>query len=159
VAVAVDLPPADVQQALVSAPLAAPSMPDEISPPAPLPSSPLPPVSLDDSVAGDHLPADASAVREQPSETPPPPKTLHIRCPSGHVVKAPSDLLGKNGRCPACKKTFELRYENSIEFQRRSENIFRREQGRAERAWLGWAFVAAFVVFVAIVAAVILLGR
>jgi hypothetical protein len=74
------------------------------------------------------------------------------------VAKAPSDLLGKNGRCPACKKTFELRYENSIEFQRRTEKSLRREQNKASRVGLGWVFVAAFLAFVAIVVAVIVRG-
>lgn len=96
---------------------------------------------------------------EKPPETALPPKMLHIRCPSGHVVKAPSDLLGKLGRCPACEKTFELRYENSLEFKRRTEKILRRDENEAGRAWLGWTFVAAFLVFVALVGAVLIWGR
>ena len=81
-----------------------------------------------------------------------PPKILHIRCPSGHLVKAKSDLLGKNGRCPACKKTFELRYEDSVEFQRRKEKILHREEIKAGRAWVAWALLAAFLLFVGLVA-------
>ena len=88
-----------------------------------------------------------------------PPKMLHIRCPSGHVVKAPSDLLGKLGRCPACKKTFELRYENSLEFKRRTEKILRRDENEASRAWLGWIFVAVFLAFVALAGALLIWGR
>ena len=82
----------------------------------------------------------------------PPPKVLHIRCPSGHLVKARSDLLGKNGRCPACKTTFELRYEDSIEFQRRTGKILHRDETKTGRAWIAWAFLAAFIVFAGLVA-------
>jgi hypothetical protein len=87
------------------------------------------------------------------------PTILHIRCPSGHLVKATSDLLGKNGRCPACKKTFELRYEDSVEFQRRTEKILRREEIETGKTWIAWAFLAAFFVFAALVALVIVFGR
>ena len=87
------------------------------------------------------------------------PKVLHIRCPSGHLVKAKRDLLGKNGRCPACKKTFELRYEDSVEFQRRKEKTLRREEIKSNRAWVAWAFLAAFVVFAGLVALMLALSR
>ena len=89
----------------------------------------------------------------------PPPKILHIRCPSGHLVKARSDLLGKNGRCPACKKTFELRYEDSVEFQRRKEKILHREEIKTGRAWVAWAFLAAFLVFVGLIGLMLVLSR
>jgi hypothetical protein len=107
---------------------------------------------------------DPTAKAESPfeqtiAEAPSLPRILHIRCPSGHVVKAPRDLLGKKGRCAACEKTFELRYENSIEFQRRTEKDLRREQNDPKRAWLGWPFVAAFAIFAAMVGAVIWMGR
>ena len=81
-----------------------------------------------------------------------PPKLLHIRCPSGHLVKATSDLLGKNGRCPACKKTFELRYEDSVEFQRRKEKILRREEIKTGQAWIAWASLAAVLLIGGLVA-------
>ena len=84
---------------------------------------------------------------------------LHIRCPAGHLVKATSDLLGKNGRCPACKRTFELRYEHSVEFQRRMEKILQREEVKTERAWLAWAFLAAFLLFTGAIAIVIAINR
>jgi hypothetical protein len=96
---------------------------------------------------------------EKPAAWRDPPKILHIRCPSGHLVKACSDLLGTNGRCPACKKTFELRYENSIEFLRRTEKILRREEIKSNKTWIAWAFLAAFLVFVGLIALVLLLSR
>jgi hypothetical protein len=84
---------------------------------------------------------------------------LHIRCPVGHVLKAPSNLLGKLGRCPACKKTFQLRYEDSLEFQRRTKSFLNRDQQEAGREWLAWTFGVAFLAFVALAGAVILLAR
>jgi hypothetical protein len=108
--------------------------------------------------SGDFL-AGPAEMNEAPAETTLPPKILHIRCPSGHVVKAPSELLGKLGRCPACKKTFELRYENSLEFKRRTEKILQRDENEAGKAWLGWIFVTAFLVFVALIGAVLIFGR
>ncbi len=87
------------------------------------------------------------------------PTLLHIRCPSGHLVKATSDLLGKNGRCPACKKTFELRYEDSVEFQRRTQKILHREEIKTGQAWIAWAFLAAFFVFAGLVGLIILINR
>ena len=68
-------------------------------------------------------------------------------------MTAKSDLLGKNGRCPACKKTFELRYEDSVEFHRRKEKILHREEIKTGRAWIAWAFLAAFLLFVGLVRA------
>ncbi len=87
------------------------------------------------------------------------PTLLHIRCPSGHLVKATSDLLGKNGRCPACKKTFELRYEDSVEFQRRTQKILQREEIKTGQAWIAWAFLAAFFVFAGLVGLIVLFSR
>jgi hypothetical protein len=138
--------------------------PPSLSPTSTFPATPFPNTEIKlatamPSVSADDFLAGPAAASEPPAETAPPPKMLHIRCPSGHMVKAPSDLLGKLGRCPACKKTFELRYENSLEFKRRTENILRRDENEANRAWIGWTFVAVFLVFVALVGAVLMLGR
>ena len=128
-------------------------------PPGPdvMPTAAAPSASHNEFLAGPSLASEAPAATA-PSEAPP-PKMLHIRCPSGHVVKAPSDLLGKLGRCPACKQTFELRYENSLEFKSRAEKTLRHDENEAGRARLGWIFVAAFLVFVALVGAVLIFGR
>jgi hypothetical protein len=103
--------------------------------------------------------ARTSVFRAEPVEAAPTPRRLHIRCPSGHVVKASRDLLGRLGRCPACKKTFELRYEDSIEFRRRAEKTLRREENLRGPLWVVWPFLAALLVFAAIVGAVLLMNR
>ena len=101
----------------------------------------------------------APAAEPEPVAVEKPPALLHIRCPSGHLVKAKSDLLGKTGRCPACKKTFVLRYEDSVEFQRRTQKIMRREETKSGQAWLAWSFLAAFFVLAGLVALMLSLSR
>ncbi len=134
----------------------APSMP---APTVPAPSMPAP--TFEPGAGGqDSLPPAPAATEEEAAtaeETP--PKVLHIRCPSGHLVTAKSDLLGQNGRCPACKKTFELRYEDSVEFLRRKEKILHRDDVKTGRAWIAWAFLAAFIVFAGLVALMLALSR
>ena len=80
------------------------------------------------------------------------PKILHIRCPAGHLVTASSDLLGKAGRCQACKATFEIRYEDSVEFKRRKAKLLHHQEVASGRPWVAWAFLGAFLVFVALIA-------
>ena len=80
--------------------------------------------------------------------------------PSGHLVKANSDLLGKQGRCPACKKTFELRYEDSLEFQRPQGKDRRARVIASGRAWVLGLLGVAFLVFIGmLVAVVVFLNR
>jgi len=136
----------------------APSIPAGVLPPATLLAPSAPAANFGAGSGGeDFLPPLPAAAQEEtaPGE---PPKVLHIRCPSGHLVKAGSDLLGKNGRCPACKKTFELRYEDSVEFQRRKEKILRREEIKTAKTWVAWAFLAAFLLFAGLVALMLVLS-
>ncbi len=134
---------------------AAPSSasPDSRLTEAPSPAAPQPAATVDqvDSLA------DAAAVQPEQPELPL-PKTLRVRCPSGHILKAPSELLGRPVRCPTCKKSFALRYENSLEFQRRAASLYPGHQNQTGRKWVAWAFAAVFAVFLA-VAAVVLLRR
>ena len=104
-------------------------------PPANFPAPPLP-RTFEPSPGGLDFLQSAPAGREEVAPPQDRPQVLHIRCPSGHLVNASSDLLGKAGRCPACKKTFELRYEDSLEFQRRKEKIMHREEIKTGRAWI-----------------------
>jgi len=122
----------------------------------PAPSLPaMPPASASD--APEILQSIPAAAEEPEAQAP--PKILHIRCPSGHLVTAKSDLLGKNGRCPACKQTFELRYEDSVEFQRRTQKILHREEVQAGKAWVAWGFFVAFLLFVGLVVLMLALSR
>lgn len=119
----------------------------------------MPVTTFEPNAGGQDFLQSAPAAIEETVVPQDPPKVLHIRCPSGHLVKAKSDLLGKNGRCPACKKTFELRYEDSVEFQRRKEKILRREENKTSQAWIAGALLAAFLVFTGLVGLIIALRK
>ena len=136
-----------------------PSFPGGPPPAADFPAPATPAPTMESSADGQEFLPSAPAATEDTAALQDPPKILHIRCPSGHLVKAKSDLLGKNGRCPACKKTFELRYEDSVEFLRRKEKILHREDIKTNRAWLAWAFLATFIVFAGLVALMLALSR
>ncbi len=137
----------------------APSFPGSPFPATDFPAPTTPAPTFEPSAGGQDLSPSVPTATEEEAAPQNPPKVLHIRCPSGHLVKAKSDLLGQNGRCPACKKTFELRYEDSIEFLRRKEKILHREEIKTGRAWLAWAFLATFVVFAGLVALMLALSR
>jgi hypothetical protein len=151
--------PADLPGSFLAAsapvdPMPAPALPAS---PSPAGDSAARPANAPGSNAtGPEFLAGVSALSEE-SAAAPLPKTLHIRCPAGHILKAPSDLLGRLGRCPACKKTFELRYEDSIEFQRRTAGILRRDQYEAGRVWVAWTFAVVFLAFVGLAGAVLIL--
>ena len=138
---------------------ATPPFPGETLPAADFPAPSMPPPAFEPGGGGEDVPFAQAAPDEEETTAQGPPRILHIRCPSGHLVKAKSDLLGKNGRCPACKKTFELRYENSVEFQRRREKILQREEIKTGRSWMAWAILASFLVFVGLVAMIVMLNR
>jgi len=135
------------------------SLPEGSLPESSFPAPAMPAPTFEPSVGGQDFLQSAPPTTEEEVAPQDSPKVLHIRCPSGHLVKAKSDLLGKNGRCPACKKTFELRYEDSVEFQRRKEKILRREENKTGRAWIAGALLAAFLVFAGLVGLIIALNK
>jgi hypothetical protein len=136
-----------------------PSFPGAGYPPPNVPAQMPPATVLLPSSGGPDFLQSAPEVTDQSTPPPQPPTILHIRCPSGHLVNAQSDLLGQKGRCPACKKTFELRYEDSVEFQRRTEKILRRQEIKTGNAWTAWAFLLAFLAFAGLVALMLALSR
>jgi hypothetical protein len=86
-------------------------------------------------------------------------KTLHVRCPSGHALKVSSDQNRKPVRCSVCKQVFEVRYENSLEFQKRTEKVVTRARNKEGQVWLAWALVAAFIGIVGLVLLIIYTSR
>jgi len=106
----------------------------------------------------DHF-AGGLAFHAEPIEVEAPPMILHIRCPAGHMLKTPREHLGKHGRCPACNEVFELRYENSLESQRREEKSHRRRTRQAGLLAIVWPFLAAILLFALLVGAVLHFGR
>lgn len=146
-------------------PLPAPSFPGATPPATTFPATSMPAPAFAPSAGGQDFLQSApghvgsGSATSEAAVPPSPSKVLHIRCPSGHVVKANSDLLGKNGRCPACKQTFELRYEDSMEFQRRTKKILHRGETKSGPSWIAWAFLAAFAVVAGLVALMLWLSH
>ena len=93
----------------------------------------------------------------QPATPPPPsePPTiqleieppLHIRCPAGHTLETPHDMLGQEALCPFCNVRFRLRREDSAEYRQELE---RREEEMGVK-WMRAAIVAAVVVLGAVI--------
>jgi hypothetical protein len=77
-------------------------------------------------------PAAAAAAAPQPSG----PKYYRIPCPNGHNLKVGPAMIGQQAVCPTCNTVFEIRLEDSREYQREQEA--RRQQKEAEDAekWL-----------------------
>jgi len=102
------------------------------------------------------LPPDSQPVAPPQSPSPPsepatiqlefePP--LHIRCPSGHTLETPHDMLGQEALCPFCNVRFRLRREDSLEYR---EELERREEEMGTK-WMRAAIIAAIVVIGAII--------
>ena len=134
-------------------------------PAEPFSAEPLPPAAILPSSSSDNTFSPGQlpevlmpAARQAPADKASMPKLLHFRCPSGHIVKAGSSVLGQNGRCPACKKTFELRYEDSFEFKRRAEKLLRQKEVKSGKAWVVTAFAVAFLIFVLLIALLVRYG-
>lgn len=75
-------------------------------------------------------------------EPPPEPKTYRISCPQGHQLHTPSDMLGQQALCPYCNAQFELKYENSVEYQEEQQAAARRREQELTKFWLTWAIRA-----------------
>lgn len=73
---------------------------------------------------------------------------LHIRCPAGHVLETPRDMLDEDVLCPFCQAQFHLRYQDSIEYQREKEAEIARHDARLGKTWLHWAIAIAVVVLI-----------
>ncbi len=87
-----------------------------------------------------------------PSELPAQgPRTLHIPCPSGHVLETPEDMVGQDVLCPFCNAQFRLRYDDSLEHRRERELEEERRQARTARAWLNWSIVTAAIVILGVI--------
>lgn len=110
---------------------AAPAAPSQPPPPAEAPAPPPP-------------------EPEPPKqEAPPPePRIYRIACPKGHVLETPSDMVGQQALCPYCNTQFELRYEDSIEYQEDQAAAKLRREEEINKLWMKWAIRAAVFVVV-----------
>lgn len=83
--------------------------------------------------------ASVEAPVEQPQpepEAPPEPREFRIRCPNGHELQTPSDMLGQQAMCPYCNTQFELRYEDSVEYEEEQIAARRRREEQINALWL-----------------------
>ena len=76
---------------------------------------------------------------------------LHIRCPSGHILETPRDMLEEDVMCPFCQAQFHLRYRDSIEYKHEKEAKIARREAQLGRAWLHWSIAIAVVVLIGVI--------
>jgi hypothetical protein len=79
-------------------------------------------------------------------------KQIHIPCPAGHPLEISREMLGKLAECPLCNKRFRLRYEDSMEFQRRKAKLEQSRDEKAGQVWLAWAILAAVAILAGLAA-------
>jgi hypothetical protein len=75
-------------------------------------------------------------------------EVLHVRCPSGHILETPRDMLDEDVMCPYCQAQFHLRYGDTIEYQQEKEAKLARREAQLGRAWLHWSIAIATVVLI-----------
>ena len=73
---------------------------------------------------------------------------MHIPCPKGHQLETPSDMFGQQALCPYCNTQFELRYEDSIEYQEEQAEAKLRREEEINQMWVKGAIGA--VIFVGV---------
>jgi len=110
-----------------------------LSPPAggPPPNQPTPPPQQP--AAPPQQPPAKPAEPPKPAE----PQIFHIPCPNGHVLESPDNILGQQVLCPYCNVQFELRQEDSQEFQAEQSAARRRREEEINEQWVEWSILAA----------------
>ena len=76
---------------------------------------------------------------------------LHIRCPSGHILETPRDMLDEDVMCPFCQAQFHLRYQDSIEYKHEKEAKLARREAHLGQVWLRWAIAIAVAVVLGVI--------
>jgi len=74
-------------------------------------------------------------------------------------LKVSGDQNGKPVRCSVCKQVFEVRYENSREYQRRTEKVLSQVEAKQGQVWLVWAILAAFAGVAGLIALIVYANR
>jgi len=82
-------------------------------------------------------------------------ESLHIPCPSGHVLKVTQSMLGQRVVCPKCNDFFVLAEEASLERRREMDRLRHEDDTRRARLWLARAMWAAALVVVALVTLIV----
>jgi len=76
--------------------------------------------------------APAAAAAPRPSG----PKYYRIPCPNGHHLKVGPAMIGQQAVCPTCNTVFEIRLEDSLEYQREQESLRHQKEAEDAEKWL-----------------------
>jgi len=125
-----------------SAPQAATMNPLHDLEPAPPPPPPPP------AAAAPPPPQEAPPPEPPKVEEPPEPRVFRIACPKGHILETPSDMMGQQALCPYCNTQFELRVEDSVEYQEEQAAAKLRREEEINKLWVKWSIRA--VIFVVV---------
>lgn len=71
------------------------------------------------------------------------PKYYRIACPKGHNLKVGPGMIGQQAVCPTCNTVFELRLEDSLEYQREQDALRQQKEIENAEKWLKRAIWAA----------------
>ena len=74
-----------------------------------------------------------------------PPTLFHIRCPNGHELETPREMLDQFALCPTCNAQFQLLERDSVEYQRRKAIEDEARAAKLDRNWLNWAIAIVIV--------------
>ena len=64
------------------------------------------------------------------------PKYYRLACPNGHKLKVGTAMIGQRAVCPTCNAAFELRLEDSREYQRELEALRQQKEAEDAEKWL-----------------------
>lgn len=127
-----------------------PMLPQQAQAPATVPPSPAYEAPAPAPPAPEPPPVQEEAPPPEPAkvEEPPQPRVFRIPCPKGHILETPSDMVGQQALCPYCNAQFQLRYEDSVEYQEEQAEAKKRREEEVNRLWFKWSIRA--VIFVVV---------
>ena len=94
----------------------------------------------------------AASVTTRPSG----PKYYRLACPNGHKLKVGTAMIGQQAVCPTCNAVFELRLEDSREYQRQQEALRQQKEAEAAEKWLKRAIWAAVFIVASLIGMTVL---
>ncbi len=84
------------------------------------------------------------------------PKYYRLACPNGHKLKVGTAMIGQQAVCPTCNAVFELRLEDSREYQREQDALRQRKEAEAAEKWLKRAIWAAVFIVASLIGMTVL---
>jgi hypothetical protein len=128
-----------------------------------VPGAPIPQLNVDPPQPS--LPGEQTAgqlVVDAPQQSPPeedPDRIVHILCPNGHELETPMSMIGSDAMCPHCEAQFQLRYEDSREYQEQKAKEREQREAAFGRKALQWAIAAAALVVIGLLALILVSSR